>query len=74
MQVPTETAGVTLVDERFVRTAHEHQIQVHVWTIDDPDEMRRLLDLGVDGLMTDRCAVLKDVLIERDAWVDRAEP
>jgi glycerophosphoryl diester phosphodiesterase len=40
-----------------------------VWTIDEPDEMRRLLDFGVDGIMTDRPAVLRDVLRERGQWV-----
>jgi glycerophosphoryl diester phosphodiesterase len=39
-----------------------------VWTIDDPAEMARLLDLGVDGIMTDRPQVLKELLIERDEW------
>ena len=48
--------------------AHEHGLQVHLWTIDDRAEMERLLDLGVDGLMTDEPAVLKDVLVARDAW------
>lgn len=70
-QVPTSTRGVTLVDRRFVRTAHRRGLQVHVWTIDDRDEMVRLLDLGVDGIMTDRPAMLKAVLEERGAWISR---
>lgn len=68
VQVPVRSKGVTLVDERFVRVAHERGLQVHVWTIDDPTEMRRLLDLGVDGIMTDQPAVLREVLDARGAW------
>jgi glycerophosphoryl diester phosphodiesterase len=67
-QVPVKQGRVTLVDERFVSGAHRRGLQVHVWTIDDDDEMRRLLDLGVDGIMTDRPAVLRDVLVERGQW------
>jgi glycerophosphoryl diester phosphodiesterase len=43
-------------------------MQVHVWTIDDAGEMRRLVDLGVDGIMTDSNHVLKDVLIDMGRW------
>ena len=62
------TAGkLPLVTERFVSRTHRRD-QVHVWTIDDADEMNRLLDLGVDGLMTDKPEVLKAVLEARGQW------
>ena len=67
-QVPVRQSGVPVVDRRFVAAAHRRALQVHVWTIDDRDEMERLLDLGVDGLMTDRPALLKDVLAARGVW------
>lgn len=67
-QVPHKVKGMTVVDERFVAKAHVLGLQVHVWTIDDPEEMHHLLDLGVDGLMTDQPAALKDVLSSRGAW------
>jgi glycerophosphoryl diester phosphodiesterase len=69
VQVPTSYKGRTLVDGRFVREATRREIPVHVWTIDEPDEMHRLLDLGVGGLMTDRPSVLKRVMEERGQWV-----
>ncbi len=68
VQVPHRVRGRVLTDERFVATAHDRGLQVHVWTIDDPAEMVELLDLGVDGIMTDRPAVLKDVLERRGQW------
>ncbi|MEO8468267.1 MAG: glycerophosphodiester phosphodiesterase family protein [Chloroflexota bacterium] len=68
VQVPVQRHGVTVVDAGFVATAHDLELPVHVWTINDSDEMERLLDLGVDGLMTDRPALLRDVLIRRGAW------
>lgn len=67
-QVPVRAGRVTIVDERFVATAHRQGLQVHVWTIDDDAEMHRLLELGVDGIMTDRPAVLRRVLEARGAW------
>ena len=60
---------ITVVDARFVKCAHARGVKVHVWTIDDRDEMVRLLDLGVDGIMTDRPAVLREVLESRGEWV-----
>jgi glycerophosphoryl diester phosphodiesterase len=67
-QVPVRRGRITVVDERFVERAHRRGIVVHVWTIDDAAEMARLLDLGVDGIMTDRPAVLRDVLVRRTQW------
>ncbi|MCB0999350.1 MAG: glycerophosphodiester phosphodiesterase [Acidimicrobiales bacterium] len=69
-QVPVRQGRLTVTDERFVERAHALGIHVHVWTIDDPAEMERLLDLGVDGLMTDRPAVLREVLRRREHWRD----
>ena len=68
VQVPVRHRRVRLVDPLFVAAAHRRGRQVHVWTIDAPGEMERLLDLGVDGLMTDRPVVLKEVLQRRGQW------
>jgi len=67
-QVPVRQGPVVLVDRRFVAAAHRRGLAVHVWTIDDAAEMARLLDLGVDGIMTDRPAILKEVLTARGQW------
>lgn len=67
-QVPTRAGPVRVTDARFVARARELGVEVHVWTIDDAVEMHRLLDLGVGGIMTDRPAVLRDVLVERGEW------
>ena len=66
--VPLRAGRLQIVTARFIAAAHRHGKHVHVWTIDDAYEMRRLLDLGVDGLVSDRIDVLKDVLVERGAW------
>ncbi|HEX7167854.1 MAG TPA: glycerophosphodiester phosphodiesterase [Acidimicrobiales bacterium] len=65
LQVPHRFGDTVVVDERFVEAAHAHGVAVHVWTIDDEDEMEELLDLGVDGIMTDRPAALDAVLRRR---------
>ncbi|MCS0639548.1 glycerophosphodiester phosphodiesterase [Streptomyces sp. LP05-1] len=67
-QVPETQYGVPVVDRRFLAAAHARGLQVHVWTVDDPERMAALLDLGVDGIMTDRPEVLRSVLADRGVW------
>jgi len=69
-QVPIRQGPLTVVNAAFVARAHRLGIAVHVWTIDDESTMTTLLDLGVDGVMTDRPAVLKAVLQRRGQWFD----
>jgi glycerophosphoryl diester phosphodiesterase len=68
-QVPARRGRVRVVTEEFVARAHAAGHPVHVWTVDEPAEMHALLDLGVDGLMTDRTDLLRAVLLERGQWM-----
>jgi glycerophosphoryl diester phosphodiesterase len=67
-QVPVRQGRLTVVDKRLIVAARQRGIEVHVWTIDEPDQMHELIDLGVDGIMTDKPGVLRDVLRERGLW------
>ncbi|MGD0742286.1 MAG: glycerophosphodiester phosphodiesterase [Acidimicrobiales bacterium] len=62
IQAPARFRGVKVVTARFVEKAHALGLAVHVWTVDEPGEMERLCDLGVDGIMSDRPSVLVGVL------------
>ncbi|MEX2625285.1 MAG: glycerophosphodiester phosphodiesterase [Ilumatobacteraceae bacterium] len=73
-QVPVSHGRIGVVDAVFVRRAHRAGVHVHVWTIDDRAEITRLLDLGVDGIMTDAPIVLREVLRDRGAWHDSPYP
>ncbi|GAA1176220.1 glycerophosphodiester phosphodiesterase [Streptomyces hebeiensis] len=68
VQVPRAQNGVPVVDERFVRTAHARGLKVHVWTVNEADGMAALLDLGVDGIMTDQLDTLRAVFTARGLW------
>ncbi|HUD68769.1 MAG TPA: glycerophosphodiester phosphodiesterase [Acidimicrobiales bacterium] len=62
LQVPASFGEITVVDAQFVEAAHHEGLAVHVWTINDTDEMRRLVDLGVDGIISDTPTALVGVL------------
>tara|TARA_B100001013_G_scaffold95948_1_gene53647 strand:- start:48 stop:944 length:897 start_codon:yes stop_codon:yes gene_type:complete len=64
-QVPVGQWGIPIVTQSFIRIMNLLGKFVHVWTIDEPEEMNRLIDLGVDGLMTDKPSILKSTLIDR---------
>jgi glycerophosphoryl diester phosphodiesterase len=68
LQVPEYHEDTRVVDRAFVDTAHARGLQVHVWTVNDPIDMHRLLNLGVDGIVTDDLVRLRDVLDERGHW------
>jgi glycerophosphoryl diester phosphodiesterase len=65
LQIPTEFAGQPLVTPELIGHAHAHGVQIHVWTIDEPEEMTALLDLGVDGIVTDFPARMVHLLEQR---------
>ncbi|GAA2120717.1 glycerophosphodiester phosphodiesterase [Nocardioides bigeumensis] len=68
LQVPHRRGRLVVASRGLVRRAHAAGKHVHVWTVDEPDEMHALIDRGVDGLMTDRTDILKAVLTERGQW------
>nr|WP_309081750.1 glycerophosphodiester phosphodiesterase family protein [Zhihengliuella sp.] len=68
LQVPIRQGPLTVVEPGFLARAHEAGLEVHVWVVDDAPTMHRLLDLGVDGIMTDRADVLVGVYRERGVW------
>lgn len=67
-QVPVRYHGLPVVDRRMISAAERHGLQIQVWTVNDEAEMERLIDLGVDGIITDRPSLLKSVLTRRGLW------
>ena len=62
---------IRMAKPAVIRRAHDAGLQVHIWTVNDRDLMNSLLDLGVDGIMTDQTELLRDVLTERGEWHPR---
>jgi len=62
LQVPEKDNGIPIVTRLFLWFAHNRNVQVHIWTINEPDEMERFIDMGVDGIMTDRTDLLREIL------------
>lgn len=70
LQLPRRSRGIKVIDRRLVEAAHGLGLQVHVWTVNQPTEMSELLELGIDGIITDRPDLLKEVLVERGDWAE----
>ena len=64
LQLSMEELGISFATKRIVDTAHRHNIAVQYWTINDEDEMRELIELGADAIMTDKPSLLKKILEE----------
>ena len=62
LQVPERQGGLRIITPRLVRAAHRHGVEVHVWTVNDPHDMLRLVEMGVDGIVTDRADVALQTL------------
>lgn len=60
LQIPERHGRIPVLSRGLVRAAHEHGVEVHVWTVNEPETMRRLVDLGVDGIVTDRLDIAID--------------
>jgi glycerophosphoryl diester phosphodiesterase len=68
LQLPPRLGRVPVITPGLVRAMHKQGRQVHAWTVNDPDVMQGLLDIGVDGIVSDRADLLRDVLIARGQW------
>lgn len=65
LQVPERQGPVRVVTPRLIEAAHAHGVEVHVWTVNDPADMRRLVDMGVDGIVSDRADIALETLGQR---------
>lgn len=73
LQIPVRSKRIPLATRAMIRRAHRAGVQVHVWTVDEPRLMGELIDRGVDGLISDRTDLLKEVLTQRGLWRETDE-
>jgi glycerophosphoryl diester phosphodiesterase len=71
VQVPVRLGRLEVVTPGLLTTCHELGLQVHVWTVNDRAEMVRMLDLGVDGIITDNIQALREILLARGQWPEK---
>lgn len=62
VQIPASALGLKIVSPRLVKTYHKAGVMVHVWTINDPEQMKKLLEAGVNGIVTDRTDIAVNLL------------
>jgi glycerophosphoryl diester phosphodiesterase len=67
-QIPVRRRFVPLAERRLLSCAHQFGLPVHVWTVNDPGQMHDLLELGVDGIVSDDIVALRAVLRDRGEW------
>jgi len=70
LQIPKSYFGYNLVSKKLLDFCKKNEIKVHIWTINESNEMKNLIGMGVDGIMTDKCRTLLEVLKSRD-FIDR---
>lgn len=68
VQIPTIQSGITVATENRIARSEQRGIPVHIWTVDDPREMQSLIDIGVHGIMTDECHILRSVAEQNMIW------
>jgi glycerophosphoryl diester phosphodiesterase len=64
LQIPMSSSGINLATSSFIKAAHKHNIAVHYWTINEEADMRKLIEIGADGIMSDRPTLLKQIIDE----------
>jgi len=62
LQVPETRSGLTVLTQRLIDAAHRRNLEVHPWTVDETEDMQRMLDMGVDGIITDRPDLMMELL------------